>query len=222
MLIEIKSRFDSRVIFSHDCENNSIKLTVEAAVRIRANLDGVYLAGAYLDGANLAGAYLDGAYLDGANLDGANLVRANRARANLVRANLDGANLAGAYLDGANLARANLDGANLDGANLARANLVRANLDGANLDGANLDGANLAGAIYGIATLTKGILQILGLRWSVMIFDAHIKIGCEFHSTQEWIDFDDEKIAKMDSHAAEFWKKNRELILLAAKTHQGG
>jgi len=157
MLIEIKSRFDSRVIFSHDCENNSIKLTVEAAVRIRANLDGVYLAGAYLDGANLA-----------------------------------------------------------------RANLVRANLDGANLDGANLDGANLAGAIYGIATLTKGILQILGLRWSVMIFDAHIKIGCEFHSTQEWIDFDDEKIAKMDSHAAEFWKKNRELILLAAKTHQGG
>ena len=167
MLIEIKSRFDSRVIFSHDCENNSIKLTVEAAVRIRANLDGVYLAGAYLDGANLAGA-------------------------------------------------------NLDGANLARANLVRANLDGANLDGANLDGANLAGAIYGIATLTKGILQILGLRWSVMIFDAHIKIGCEFHSTQEWIDFDDEKIAKMDSHAAEFWKKNRELILLAAKTHQGG
>jgi len=182
MLIEIKSRFDSRVIFSHDCENNSIKLTVEAAVRIRANLDGVYLAGAYLDGANLAGAYLDGAYLDGANLDGANLVRAN----------------------------------------LARANLVRANLDGANLDGANLDGANLAGAIYGIATLTKGILQILGLRWSVMIFDAHIKIGCEFHSTQEWIDFDDEKIAKMDSHAAEFWKKNRELILLAAKTHQGG
>lgn len=146
MLIEIKSRFDSRVIFSHDCENNSIRLTVEAAVKA---------------------------------------------------------------------------GANLVGANLARANLARANLTWANLTGANLTGANLAGATYGIATLTKGVLQLLGLYWSVLIFDAHIKIGCEFHSTQEWIDFDDVEIADMETCAAEFWKKNRDLILMAAKIHQG-
>ena len=105
MKIEIKHRFSGKVLFEHDVENNTILLTVEAAVNARANL-----AGANLDGANLDGAYLARANLAGANLDGANL-----ARANLAGANLDGANLDGAYLDGAYLARANLAGANLDG-----------------------------------------------------------------------------------------------------------
>jgi len=109
MKIEIKCRFDGSVLFSHEAENNSIKLTLEAAVSAgaylaRANLDGANLAGANLAGANLARAYLDGANLAGANLAGANLA---------------GANLAGAYLDGANLA-----GANLAGANLARGEVL--------------------------------------------------------------------------------------------------
>ncbi len=116
MKIEIKCRFSGSVLFSHEAEDNSMKLTLEAAVSARANL-----AGAYLDGANL-----DGANLDGANLDGANLARAN--------------------LDGAYLARANLARANLARANLARANLARANLAGANLDGAKIkDDCTLVG-----------------------------------------------------------------------------
>jgi hypothetical protein len=145
MKIEIKCRFSGSLLFEHDAEENTLKLTVEAAIKAGANLAGAYLAGANLAGANLAGAYLagayldganlDGAYLDGANLDGANLARANLAGANLARANLARANLAGAYLDGAYLA-----GAYLDGANLARANLAGANLAGANLAGAYLDG----------------------------------------------------------------------------------
>jgi len=101
MKIQIRARFTGGVLFEHDADNNSVRITLEAAVSARANLDGANLAGANLDGANLARANLDGAYLDGAKLDGANL---------------DGANLAGAYLDGANLDGANLAGANLDGA----------------------------------------------------------------------------------------------------------
>jgi hypothetical protein len=146
MKIEIKCRFSGSVLFSHEAENNTMRLTLEAAVSARANLAGAYLARANLDGANLARANLDGANLDGANLDGANLARAYLTRANLARANLDGANLDGANLDGANLARAYLDGAYLAGANLTRANLARANLDGANLARAYLARANLAGA----------------------------------------------------------------------------
>ena len=84
MKIQIKSRFSGAVLFEHEAENNTITITVEAAVEARANLDGANLARANLAGANLAGANLDGAYLDGANLDGAYL---------------DGANLAGAYLE---------------------------------------------------------------------------------------------------------------------------
>ena len=89
--IEIKNRFTGSVIFEYTKENNTIKETIEEAVKVRANLYG-------------------------ANLDGANLVRANLNGANLVRANLVRANLDGANLVRANLVRANLDGANLDGA----------------------------------------------------------------------------------------------------------
>ena len=113
MKIEIKCRFSGSVLFSHEAEDNTTRLTLEAA-----NLDG-----ANLDGANLVRANLDGANLDGANLYGANLYGAN-----LVRANLDGANLYGANLDGATLAGANLVRANLYGANLVRADLYGANL----------------------------------------------------------------------------------------------
>ena len=123
MKIQITARFTGLVLFEHEAENNTMKLTLEAAISARANLAGAYLACANLARANLARANLAGAYLAGAYLDGANLARANLAGAYLAGANLDGANLAGAYLDGANLA-----GANLDGANLARANLAGAYL----------------------------------------------------------------------------------------------
>ena len=95
MKIEIKCRFSGKVLFEHDVENNTTKLTVEAAVK--------------------AGANLDGASLYGANLDGASLYGASLARASLARASLSGANLSGANLSGANLAGANLAWADLDG-----------------------------------------------------------------------------------------------------------
>jgi len=114
--IEIKNRWDGKIIVSGDYE--SIK---SACIENKA----------YLRGADFRWASLEGAYLRGGNLDGADL---------------KGASLGGAYLDGANLKGANLDGANLKGANLDGANLKGANLKGANLDGANLDGADLKGA----------------------------------------------------------------------------
>ncbi len=93
MKIEIKCRFSGSVLFSHDAEKNTVKITIEAAITARANLAGANLDGANLDGANLARAYLDGAYLDGANL----------ARANLACANLDGEILTEAPISISNL-----------------------------------------------------------------------------------------------------------------------
>ena len=106
--IQITARFTGLVLFEHEAENNTMKLTLEAAISARANLAGANLARANLAGANLARANLAGAYLAGAYLDGANLARANLAGANLARAYLAGANLDGANLAGANLAGANL------------------------------------------------------------------------------------------------------------------
>ena len=121
-------------------------------------------------------------------------------------------------------ARAYLDGANLAGANLARANLARANLAGANLAGANLDGAYLADAkISDDITITRTPLQILGLSYPVLVFDQHIKIGCEQHSIAEWAAFDNERIARMDGvRARRFWHRHKAAILAFAASGERG
>ena len=115
--IEIKNIYGD-VIFKHEAENNSITLTVEAAVSCGVSLSKANLAGACLAGACLAGADLTGAHLEGAYLEGADLSWADLADANLKDANLKDANLKRAYLEGADLTGAHLTGAHLTGANL--------------------------------------------------------------------------------------------------------
>ena len=69
--IQIKSIWGT-VLFEYEKENNTLKDTLEEAIKQGANL---YRAN--LDGANLNGANLDGASLDRANLNGANLYGAS-------------------------------------------------------------------------------------------------------------------------------------------------
>ena len=102
-MIEIKSRFDGRVLYTAETAQD-VRAAVTQAVAAKTGL-----RGAYLDGADLSRANLGGANLGGANLYGANL---------------RGANLDGAYLGGANLYGANLGGANLYGANLRGAGIL--------------------------------------------------------------------------------------------------
>lgn len=68
MLIEIKNRWTGAVIFSHDCEDNTVKATLLEAIKSDANLSGADLCGAYLCGAYLRGADLCDADLSGADL----------------------------------------------------------------------------------------------------------------------------------------------------------
>ena len=98
-------------------------------------------------------------------------------------------------------------------ANLARANLARANLDGANLDGANLDGAKFGDGV----TAARGIRQVLGLRWPVTIFDAHMRIGCQLHSLADWATFTKRDIVEMDgADALLFWRRHKAMLLALA------
>jgi hypothetical protein len=156
---QIKNSFGS-ILFELEKENNSLKETVQEAIKQNAylsdaNLYGADLRSAYLYGADLRSADLRSADLSGANLRsaylyGADLYGANLYGANLYGANLYGADLRSAYLYGADLSGANLYGANLYGANLYGANLYGANLYGADLRSADLSGANLYGAnLYG-------------------------------------------------------------------------
>ena len=113
--IEIKNIYGD-VIFKHEAENNSITLTVEAAVSCGVSLAKANLVGACLAGTDLEGANLEGANLEDADLSWADLIGANLEDANLKDANLKGAVLKGANLKGANIERANIYGAKLNGA----------------------------------------------------------------------------------------------------------
>ena len=65
--IEIKTIWGD-IIFTHEKENNTVKDTLQEAVKSGANLRGADLYGADLRGANLYGADLCGADLYGADL----------------------------------------------------------------------------------------------------------------------------------------------------------
>ena len=113
--IQIKSLSGS-VIFEHTAEDNTITLTVEAAVSCGVSLAKANLVGACLAVADLTGADLTGADLTGADISWADLADANLKDANLKDANLKGAILKGAILEGAILERVILDMAYLVGA----------------------------------------------------------------------------------------------------------
>ena len=203
MKIEIKNRFDDSVIFSHETENNSIKLTLDAALRSNISLRWADLSEANLSGANLRGANLREADLRWADLRGADLRWANLSGANLSEANLNEANLSGANLSEADLRLANLRWANLSGANLNYANLRRANLRGANLREANLNEAAGNG---------NEINSMFFDKWPIIFTASQMSIGCESNPISEWRNFTDSEINKMDVNALKWWKKWKKII----------
>ncbi|MCK9521162.1 MAG: pentapeptide repeat-containing protein, partial [Dehalococcoidia bacterium] len=138
-------------------------------------------------------------------------------------ANLRDANLRGADLHDANLIGANLSGANLSGANLSGANLRDANLSDANLRDAYLSGADLRGADGEKIIIEKIPIQVLTDTYNIIVFDAHMKIGCEFHSLADWWKFSDKRIAEMDgTKARHFWKIWKEPLKAICKANGRG
>ena len=121
MKIEIKSRFSLEILFSHECENNSVAITLAAAINAKANLGDANLRSANLRSANLRSANLYGANLYGADLRSANLYGADLRSADLRSANLRSADLRSADLGNADLRSADLGDADLRSANLGDA-----------------------------------------------------------------------------------------------------
>ena len=95
--------------------------------------------------------------------------------------------------------------------------LEGAYLEGADLRGADLRGASLRGADGKKITIKETPLQILGLRWNIIIFDSHMKIGCEFHSIKKWSEFNIDQIDNMYIGALEFWEKSKGFIMNICK-----
>jgi carbonic anhydrase/acetyltransferase-like protein (isoleucine patch superfamily) len=70
----------------------------------------------------------------------------------------------------------------------------------------------------------KGKMEILGLKtkfslsfvqdsYRLYFMSNLIKIGCQEHSPEEWINFTDTQIKKMDEGALEWWRKWKKFVL---------
>jgi len=108
MNIKIKN-LNGEVVFQHDCEDNTIKLTVMEAIHQKIDL-----SGADLRRADLCRADLRWADLRRADLRRADLRRADLRRADLFMSDLRWADLRWADLRWADLSGADLRGADLD------------------------------------------------------------------------------------------------------------
>ena len=108
--------------------------------------------------------------------------------------------------------------ADLTGADLSRADLTGANLRGADLTGADLTDADLTDASLRGAILRRCIGNIDRIKsiqvdiWHVTWCDDLLAIGCQQHSITDWAAFSDERIASMDSHALDWWRKWRPIL----------
>jgi len=147
--------------------------------------------------------------LRNANLGNANLGNADLGNAYLRNANLRNANLWSANLGNADLWNADLWNANLGNADLWNADLRNANLGNADLGNADLRNANLWSARLGSVHGVNDYIKTLHLeKWSISYTSHVIQIGCERHSIDEWREFDDARISRMDrTHALNFWQK---------------
>ena len=102
--------------------------------------------------------------------------------------------------------RANLWSANLRSADLRNADLRSANLRNADLRNADLRNADLRSAY---------LIYIVAPIWNIYINRETTSIGCETHTNEAWRDFDDDRIASMDSHALKWWKIHKPMVLAA-------
>ena len=91
--------------------------------------------------------------------------------------------------------------------------------NGANLEGADLRGANLYSANLEGEKLTKTPLQLNNLKWPVLISDKYLRIGCQRFTIEEWKNFDDAAIVKMDFAALKFWRKWKAPIIALCDAH---
>jgi hypothetical protein len=152
---------------------------------------------------------VDAASLVNADLRGTDLRFANLQYTKLQDADLRGADLQDADLEFAYLRRADLRCANLQDTNLQHANLQHARLQRVNLLGADLYGANIRWALGDgkrIKTIDDRYRIVIMLEYGVMA------IGCEQHSIDEWMNFSDEEINKMDTDAIQWWKEGKPRI----------
>lgn len=172
------------------------------------DMSGLDLRNLDLSRADMSGSDLSDTDLRHTKLKEADLRTASMVDADLQKACLWGVNFSGAMLEGANLCRANLRKANMRDASLYGANLLYARLGGADLHGADI--RYCCGNGMQIHTLQLA-------EYHVAICITHntrvMAIGCQQHSIDDWMTFDDEDIWAVDERVAVDWRRTYKSVL---------
>lgn len=118
---------------------------------------------------------------------------------------------------GADLSEAKLLNADLSEGFLVNTNLRYADLRCANLRKTDMRGCDLRFAITDNVLLpaTDRLLDLQG--WQPHVQRDWIRIGCQYHRTDEWANFTDAQISVMHYRALEWWREHRDLILETAR-----
>ena len=123
------------------------------------------------------------------------------------------ADLTGTYLSGADLRRADLRDADLSDADLRGAYLSSADLSSADFRRAYLSGADLSGAdLWDVTGNKKEIFTFQTNKYTVVIYQDRIQIGCKNFSQSEWFNFSDDEITKMDIEALDWWCTHKQHV----------
>lgn len=56
------------------------------------------------------------------------------------------------------------------------------------------------------------IVQFNSGRWPAYIQPTHTRIGCKYFSNDQWRNFSNEDISKMNRFALEYWNENKAII----------
>ena len=100
------------------------------------------------------------------------------------------------------------------GANLRGAKLRDADLRDADLSDADLRGANL----WDVTGNKKEIFTFQTNKYTVVICQDRIQIGCKNFSQSEWFNFSDDEITEMDSEALDWWCTHKQHVKIWCET----
>ncbi len=128
-----------------------------------------------------------------------------------------------------NLIVTNFTGCDFRCSDFKYVNFTGCNFTDCNLIGCDFSWCNFNHSIFKNTIITEEgdvineiPIQITGLKWTVTIFDQHMKIGCELHKFSDWESFSDERINDINLSALTFWKKNKQFLLSACANNGRG
>ena len=146
--------------------------------------------------------------------DNGDVIFERECEGNSVRATLEAG-----VAEGIDFFRADLSGADLNFARLSGAKLSGAELNDTDLNYAELNDADLSGANLNCAKLNRAKLPkhnvIINDRWHIHITKGYIKIGCQTHQNEWWINLSTDE-AQTKFHAGEWWAQWKPVVLAIA------